>query len=117
MSKVNTILKKRQKRVRSQITGTGERPRLTVYRSNRHIYAQIINDQQGKTLAAVTEQALDKKDTKKSKSERAAWLGTLLVEKAKKQKVTQVVFDRGRYAYHGRIKALAEAVRAGGIIF
>jgi len=107
---------RRQKRVRAKISGTKECPRLSVYRSNRYISAQIIDDQKGKTLLGVHEKTLSlaKKFTKK---ERAFALGEYLAKEAKEQKIKRVVFDRGCYHYHGRVKALAEGARKGGLIF
>ncbi len=112
-------LARRQQRVRQRIFGTEERPRLNVFRSSSHIYAQIINDLKGTTLAAAS--SLDKslKSTLKSTSsiEAAKAVGKLLAERAKSAKVQKVVFDRGGRLYHGRIKALAEASREGGLQF
>jgi large subunit ribosomal protein L18 len=111
-------LARRQQRVRQRIFGTDERPRLNVFRSSGHIYAQIINDLKGTTLAAAS--SLDKslRTSLKSTSSIAAAkaVGTLLAERAKSAKV-QVVFDRGGRLYHGRIKALADASREGGLQF
>jgi len=102
----------RHARVRTKIAGTAERPRLAVFRSLTHIYAQLIDDQNGKTIAA----ASDAGGTGK-KSERAAAAGTLLAERAKAAGIENVVFDRGGYRYHGRVKALADAARKGGLSF
>jgi large subunit ribosomal protein L18 len=99
-------------RVRKKIRGTTERPRLHVFRSNRYTYAQIIDDRLGKTLAAVTEKEIKSSGTK---TERATALGKLLGEKAKQVKVVRVCFDRGPNKYHGRLRALADAVRESGI--
>ncbi len=99
--------KRRQNRVRMKIRGQSERLRLSVFRSNRYVYGQIIDDVKGETLASV-----NKKDGVEAKA-----LGFLLAAKAKKKKITKVVFDRGRYAYHGRVKAFAEGAREGGLIF
>ncbi|WP_455370214.1 50S ribosomal protein L18 [Petrachloros mirabilis] len=112
-------LARRQRRVRQRIFGTDERPRLNVFRSSGHIYAQIINDLKGTTLAAAS--SLDKslRTTLKSTSsiEAAKAVGKLLAERAKGAKIQSVVFDRGGRLYHGRIKALAEASREGGLQF
>lgn len=97
----------RQQRVRAKIKGSSDRLRLSVFRSNRYIYGQIINDLKGETLASV-----NKKDGIEAKA-----LGLLLAERAKKKKITKVVFDRGRYAYHGKVKAFAQGAREGGLIF
>lgn len=107
---------KRKIRVRSKIKGTGDRPRLSVFRSNRFTYAQLINDEKGVTLVGVSERHLDKKVDSK-KSERAKAIGIILAEKAKAQKIKKVVFDRGSYAYHGRISFVANGAREGGLEF
>jgi large subunit ribosomal protein L18 len=106
---------RRHKRVRGKISGTAERPRLVVFRSNRGIEAQLVDDTSGKTVAAATWLQLD--SFKGSKSEQAAEVGKLLAANAKKAGVENVVFDRGGYLYHGRVKALAEAAREGGLKF
>ncbi len=112
-------LEQRRRRVRKNVMGTSERPRLNVFRSSAHIYAQIIDDIKGTTLAAAS--SLDKslRTTLKSTSsiEAAKAVGKLLADRAKAAKVTAVVFDRGGRIYHGRIKALAEASREGGLQF
>lgn len=104
---------KRKVRTRSKIRGTTARPRLTVFRSAEQIYAQIIDDSKGITLAA----ANSLKIKGKSKTEVAQAVGQAIAEAAKKKKIKQVVFDRGPYKYHGRIKALAETVRKNGLKF
>jgi large subunit ribosomal protein L18 len=106
---------RRHKRVRGKVSGTAERPRLVVFRSNRGIEAQLVDDTSGKTLAAATWLQLE--SFKGSKSEQAAEVGKLLAANAKKADVERVVFDRGGYLYHGRVKALAEAAREGGLKF
>jgi large subunit ribosomal protein L18 len=107
---------RRHRRVRGKVSGTAERPRLAVFRSNRGITAQLIDDANGKTLAAAS--WLDvKKSFKGNKSEQAAEVGKLLAEAAKKTGVESVVFDRAGYLYHGRVKALANAAREGGLRF
>jgi large subunit ribosomal protein L18 len=106
---------RRHKRVRKHAFGTVERPRLVVFRSNRGIAAQLIDDTTGKTVAAAS--SLDVRKAKGTKSEQAAEVGKLLAENAKKAEVKTVVFDRGGYLYHGRVKALAEAAREGGLEF
>ncbi|MEK7636998.1 MAG: 50S ribosomal protein L18 [Patescibacteria group bacterium] len=105
---------RRHRRVRARISGTADRPRLAVFRSHAHIEAQLIDDVAGHTLVSATDRPLNAKATK---TERAAAVGTELAAKARTQKITTVVFDRGGYQYHGRVKALAEAARAGGLIF
>ena len=107
---------RRHRRVRGKVAGTAERPRLVVFRSNRGIEAQLVDDLAGKTLAAASWLHL-KKTFKGSKSEQAAEVGKLLAAKAKQAKVETVVFDRGGYLYHGRVKALADAAREGGLKF
>ena len=107
---------RRQKRVRLKIRGTEERPRLSVFRSNKFTYAQLINDEKAITLVGVSEKNLDKKVDSK-KSERAKAIGTILAEKAKAQKIKKVVFDRGSYAYRGRISSVADGAREGGLEF
>ena len=106
---------RRHRRVRSKVFGTAERPRLVVFRSNRGIEAQVVDDVEGKTLAAAS--WLQLKAAKGSKTDQAAAVGKLLAENAKKADVETVVFDRGGYLYHGRVKALADAAREGGLKF
>ena len=107
---------RRHKRVRGKISGTAERPRLVVFRSNRGIEAQLVDDLEGKTLAAASWLQL-KKTFKGTKTEQAAEVGKLVAANAKKAGIDRVVFDRGGYLYHGRVKALAEAAREGGLKF
>jgi large subunit ribosomal protein L18 len=106
---------RRRYRVRSKISGTAERPRLSVYRSNKGVFAQLIDDVDGRTLAAAnwTEPELRELD----KTEQAKKAGELLADRAKKAGVEQCVFDRSGYRYHGRVKALAEGAREGGLEF
>jgi len=108
---------RRHKRVRKSIAGTPERPRLAVYRSLTHIYAQVIDDEQGRTLAAASDIEKDLRGVQGNKSARAKAVGAALAEKAKAAGVGAVVFDRGGNKYHGRVKALAEAAREGGLKF
>ncbi|MBI5285391.1 MAG: 50S ribosomal protein L18 [Chloroflexi bacterium] len=108
---------RRHERVRKTVAGTPERPRLAVYRSLTHIYAQVIDDEQGRTLAAASDVEKALKDAKGNKSERAKSVGAAIAQKAKDAGVTKVVFDRGGNRYHGRVKALAEAAREGGLQF
>lgn len=105
----------RKNRIRATISGTAERPRLSVYISNLHVSAQIINDDTRTTLASVT--TIGAKAANGSMTEKAAWVGAEIAAKAKAIKVTQVVFDRSGRKYHGRIKALAEAAREKGLEF
>jgi large subunit ribosomal protein L18 len=115
MSITKTARRKRiQMRIRKKITGTAERPRVSVFRSNTQIYAQIIDDQAGKTLVAASSLELK---TGGKKSDVAAQVGKALAAKAKDAGVSNVVFDRGGYLYHGRVKALAEGAREGGLNF
>lgn len=107
---------RRQIRVRSKIRGTEKRPRLSVFRSNRFIYAQLINDEMGKTIVGISEKHL-KQDLLSGKSARAKAVGILLAKKAIDKKIKKVVFDRGSYSYHGRISAIAEGAREGGLEF
>jgi large subunit ribosomal protein L18 len=106
---------RRHKRVRKHISGTAERPRLVVFRSNRGIGAQLVDDNAGKTLAAAS--WLDVRDAKGAKTMQATEVGKLLADKAKAAGVKTAVFDRGGYLYHGRVKALADAAREGGLQF
>jgi large subunit ribosomal protein L18 len=105
---------RRHHRVRRSVVGTGERPRLAVFRSNRHIYAQIIDDTAGRTLVAATSVALPGDGDKREDAKR---VGAELARRARQAGVAAVVFDRGGYRYHGRVQALAEAAREGGLDF
>ena len=112
----NAQRKKRHRRVRAKIAGTPERPRLNVFRSEKHIYAQIIDDVAGATLCSAS--SLEKTfGGSGSNKEGAAKVGKEVAERAKKKGIENVVFDRGGYLYHGRIKELAEAAREGGLKF
>jgi large subunit ribosomal protein L18 len=104
---------KRRRRVRAKITGTAERPRISVFRSNRGIQAQLVDDLAGRTLAAVSWTESDLRSLKSM--EQAGKAGELLAERAKAAGVDAAVFDRGGYRYHGRVKAFAEGVREGGL--
>ena len=106
---------RRRRRVRAKIEGTAERPRLSIYRSNRGVFAQLIDDQAGKTLAAVNWTEKDLRGL--GPTEQAKKAGELLAERAKAAGVESCVFDRGGYRYHGRVKALAEGAREGGLSF
>ena len=106
---------KRRRRVRAKITGTAERPRIAVFRSNRGVSAQLIDDVAGRTLAAVNWTEDDLKGL--GKMEQATRAGALLAERAKAAGIENAVFDRGGYQYHGRVKALAEGAREGGLTF
>jgi len=113
----NKVRQKRHQRVRSRLSGTSERPRLNVYRSNKHIYAQVIDDSQQTTLASASTQDADFKNEVGSNVDAAAEVGALIAKRAKEKGVESVVFDRGGYLYHGRVKALAEAARENGLQF
>ena len=106
---------RRHRRVRGKVSGTAERPRLVVHRSNRGISAQLVDDLGGRTVAGASWVAL--KDFKGTKSDQAAEVGRRLAEAAKAAGVETVVFDRGGYLYHGRVKALADGAREGGLQF
>jgi large subunit ribosomal protein L18 len=110
---------RRHRRVRKHIAGTSDRPRLNVFRSLRHIYAQIIDDSREHTLvsASTTDQEVKAQLQGLSKTEQAQVVGKVLAERALNQGIGQVVFDRGGYRYHGRVKALADAAREGGLDF
>ena len=112
---VREARERRHQRVRSKVTGTSERPRLVVFRSNRGIEAQLVDDLEAKTIAAASWLHLSK--AKGSKTDQAAEVGKLLAQRAKEAGVGSAVFDRGGYLYHGRVKALAEAAREGGLKF
>ena len=106
-----------KKRVRKIISGTADRPRLSVFRSNKQIYAQIIDDLQGVTLTAASSKVKEIEKGEGNKTEKAAMVGKLIAEKAQAAGITKVVFDRGGYLYHGRVKQLADAAREGGLKF
>ena len=106
---------RRHRRVRRRIFGTAERPRLVVFRSNRGIEAQLVDDVEGRTLAAATWLQLE--GFRGTKSDQAAEVGRRLAENARKAGIEAVVFDRGGYLYHGRVKALADGAREGGLKF
>ncbi|MBO6051157.1 MAG: 50S ribosomal protein L18 [Bacteroidales bacterium] len=104
-------------RVRKIVSGTPERPRMSVFRSNKDIYVQIIDDRAGVTLASASSVVADIKNQKVTKTEKSAMVGKLIAERAKEAGINAVVFDRNGYLYHGRIKSLADAAREGGLIF
>ena len=104
----------RKNRIRSVVTGLIHRPRLSVFRSSKHIYAQVIDDVTGKTLASASSQKLSEPGVK---TDMAVLVGKLCAESALKAGIKEVVIDRGGYRYHGRVKALADAAREGGLIF
>jgi len=123
MQKKQEKRNRRHKRVRAKIFGTAQRPRLCVFRSGKYIYAQLINDEKGKTLVAASSQKI--KNPKSSRQPAgqppkiyiAKEVGKLLAKKALEKKIEKVVFDRGGYPYHGKVKALAEGAREGGLKF
>jgi large subunit ribosomal protein L18 len=110
---------KRKKRIRRRMKGTNEKPRLSVFRSNKHLYAQVVNDEEGKTYVAVSTLSpeLKEKAKKPGNIDAAKELGALLVQKCSEKGIKTVVFDRSGYIYHGRIKALAMAARDKGLKF
>ena len=109
---------RRHRRIRVNVHGTGQRPRLSVFRSLQHIYAQVIDDATGRTLVAASTNEPDTREgVAGSKTERARQIGKAIAERAKAQGIGSVVFDRGGYMYHGRVKALAEGAREGGLEF
>lgn len=108
---------RRHKKIRAKIKGTNERPRLCVFKSLNHIYAQLIDDDKGKVLVAANDQELKNKKQLKGKIKTSFEVGKLLAEKAVKSKIEKVVFDRGGFVFHGRVKALAEGAKEGGLKF
>lgn len=114
---LNRIRTQRSVRTRTKLRALSERPRLSVFRSNTSFYAQLIDDATGKTIVSVSVKDLSKTNAKNTKSINSAMLGEMMAEKAKKAGITKVVFDRGDYAYHGRVKAFAEGARKGGMEF
>ena len=120
MNKSTLQRARRRLHIRKKITGSTERPRLVVFRSNKHIYAQLIDDLDRRTLLTVSTLSKDiakDVDSAENKSAKARLVGKLLAEKAKENKIEKVVFDRAGYLYHGRVKALADAAREGGLEF
>ncbi len=108
---------KRHRRIRKKVWGSTECPRLAVFRSLRHIYGQIISDDEGKTLVAASSLSVEIKGRSGSKAEIAKEVGKLLAQKAQEKGIETVVFDRGGYKYHGRVEALADGAREGGLRF
>jgi len=113
----NEMRVERHKRIRKELSGTSDRPRLNVFRSNANITAQIIDDEKGVTLVSASTLEKDLKITNGGNVEAAALIGAEIAKRAKKLKIKKVVFDRGGYLYHGRVKALAEAARENGLEF
>jgi large subunit ribosomal protein L18 len=112
--KKEKIYQRRKMRVKGKILGTLERPRLTVFKSNQHIYAQVIDDATGKTLASSSDFEIK---GKMNKTEASVKVGEVLAKKALAKKVKRIIFDRNGFMYHGRIKAVAEGARKGGLVF
>lgn len=108
---------KRHGRIRATIAGTIKRPRVSVFKSNRHVFVQLIDDESGKTILSSKVISSQKSKLKGNKTDKAAEIGKIIAEKAKTAGISEVVFDRGGYRYHGRIKALADGLRAGGLKF
>lgn len=108
---------RRHRRVRKKVRGTLERPRLCVFRSLKHIYAQVIDDEGGRTLVAASSLSPEIRTAKGTKTEVARAVGRLIARKALEKGITRVVFDRGGYQYHGRVRALAEGAREAGLLF
>ncbi len=109
--------KRIKQRIRKIVSGTADRPRMNVFRSNKQIFVQLINDVEGNTLLAASSRIKDIAEKKATKSEKAAMVGKLVADKALAAGITEVVFDRNGYLYHGRVKQLADAARKGGLKF
>ncbi len=108
---------RRHRRVRQRLAGAAERPRLAVFRSGQHIYAQVIDDTQGRTLVAASSLDAGLRSLEGTKTVRAESVGKLVAQRAREKGIDTVVFDRGGFPYHGRVKALAEAARSEGLVF
>src|SRR5438270_5977153 len=117
IQKKRELRQRRKKRIRFKVTGSAERPRLSVYRSLNHIYAQVIDDATGKTLAAASTLSPELKDGKGKKKDLAKEVGKLVAKKCQDAKIETVVFDRNGFMYHGRVAAVAEGAREGGLKF
>jgi large subunit ribosomal protein L18 len=117
--KKNATRVRRKRSIRKRLSGTNARPRLSVFRSSKHIYAQVIDDTTGETLVAASTQSPEIRDdlTGKKKLECATLVGQLIAQKTLAKEINTVVFDRNGFIYHGRVKAVAEAAREGGLIF
>jgi len=109
--KKNSVKLRRKRRIRAKISGTSQKPRLSVFRSNSNLFLQLIDDENGVTLISASTSELSNADKKKKKIEQATTLAELLGKKAKEKKILMAVMDRGHYAYHGRVKAIADALR------
>lgn len=112
---LNKKRERRKRRVRAKIFGLPLRPRLSIFRSNKYIYVQLIDDTKGRTLASASSQKLDNVLSKKTKTEKAELVGEIIAKKALGMGIKEVVLDRGAYRYHGQVKALAEAARKVGL--
>ena len=108
---------RRRNSIRAKIKGTIEIPRVSVFRSNRHMFVQVIDDLTGKTILSNSIEPKTKNKTKSAKTEVAALIGETIAQKAKEAGISKIVFDRGGFKYHGRVKALADGLRKGGLIF
>ena len=117
--KKNATRLRRKRSIRKRLSGTTARPRLSVFRSSRHIYAQVIDDTTGETLVAASTQSPELREelSGKRKLDHASMVGKLIAEKSLAKEIKSVVFDRNGFIYHGRVKAVAEAAREGGLIF
>lgn len=115
LSKKSALRDRRKKRIRKKIFGTGERPRVSVFRSERHVYVQVIDDNQGQTLVSIS--SFEKGNHSKANVEACSNLGKELAGRCKAKNINAVVFDKNGYTYHGRIKALADGAREGGLQF
>ncbi len=113
----NAVRKKRHSRVRTKVSGTAARPRLNIFRSNKHIYAQLIDDVSGVTIASASTMDQAFESDAKGTADAAAKVGELIAKKGVEKEVKSVVFDRGGYLFHGRVKALADAARENGLEF
>jgi len=111
------LRQKRKKRIRKKISGTAERPRLSVFRSARHVYAQVIDDVAGKTLVAAASFEKGQDKSKNANIEACSELGKLIASRCKEKKISTIVFDKNGQRYHGRVKALADGAREGGLLF
>jgi large subunit ribosomal protein L18 len=112
---LNKVRARRARRVRAKILGTKDRPRLSIFRSNQHMYAQLIDDAEGKTIISASTKSSSGKTKTSGKVNEAVGLGKVVSEKAKQVGIKTAVLDRGKYAYHGRVKAIAETLRQEGI--
>ena len=108
---------KRKKRIKKKIYGDAKRPRVSIFRSNKYIYAQVVDDEKGRTITSVSDEKLALRKKKVTRVDRAFKVGEKLAGLLKKKKLKQIVFDRSGYKYHGRVKAVAEGLRKGGIEF